>query len=289
VNAHATPDVAPDSEAIPEKGFRVRLNNFEGPFDLLLQLIFARRLDVTEVALHEVTDEFIAYTREIGPALELDETTAFLVIAATLLDLKAARLLPAGEVDDDEDLALLEIRDLLFARLLQYRAFKHVAEMFAELEAAALRSYPRAVSLEDRYSELLPEVMIGVDAKSFAEIAATALTPRPVPTVGTDHLHAARVSVPEQAERLLAILERRGVGQWAAFSDLVADCAEPIQIVGRFLALLELYRSRAVAFDQSEPLGVLQVSWTGNRLVNEEMVRAEWEETEWEATGRERR
>jgi segregation and condensation protein A len=285
-----TTDVAPGAEAAPaEKGFRVRLDNFEGPFDLLLQLIFARRLDVTEVALHEVTDEFIAYTRDIGPALELDETTAFLVIAATLLDLKAARLLPAGEVDDAEDLALLEVRDLLFARLLQYRAFKHVAEMFAELEAAALRSYPRAVSLEDRYSELLPEVMIGVDAQSFAEIAAAALTPRPVPTVGTDHLHAARVSVPEQAERLLAILERRGVGQWAAFSDLVADCAEPIQIVGRFLALLELYRSRAVAFDQSEPLGVLQVSWTGNRLVNEEMVRAEWEETEWEETGGEPR
>ncbi len=273
-----TTDVAPGTEAVPEKGFRVRLNNFEGPFDLLLQLIFARRLDVTEVALHEVTDEFIAYTREIGPALELDETTAFLVIAATLLDLKAARLLPAGEVDDAEDLALLEVRDLLFARLLQYRAFKHVAEMFAELEAAALRSYPRSVALEERYSELLPEVMIGVDAQSFAEIAAAAFTPRPVPTVGTDHLHSARVSVPEQAERLLAILEQRGEGQWASFSDLVADCSEPIQIVGRFLALLELYRSRAVAFDQPEALGVLQISWTGNRLVNEEMVRAEWEE-----------
>ena len=289
MTAHATPDAAPDSHAVAEKGFRVRLDNFEGPFDLLLQLIFAKRLDVTDVALHEVTDEFIAYTKAIGSALELDETTAFLVIAATLLDLKAARLLPAGEVEDAEDLALLEVRDLLFARLLQYRAFKHVAEMFAELEAAALRSYPRAVSLEDRYSELLPEVMIGVDAQSFAEIAAAVLTPRPVPTVGTDHLHAARVSVPEQAERLLAILERRGVGQWAAFSDLVADCAEPIQIVGRFLALLELYRSRAVAFDQSEPLGVLQVSWTGTRLVNEEMVRAEWEETEWEETGGEPR
>ncbi len=273
-----TTDVAPGTEAVPEKGFRVRLNNFEGPFDLLLQLIFARRLDVTEVALHEVTDEFIAYTREIGPALELDETTAFLVIAATLLDLKAARLLPAGEVDDAEDLALLEVRDLLFARLLQYRAFKHVAEMFAELEAAALRSYPRSVALEERYSELLPEVMIGVDAQSFAEIAAAAFTPRPVPTVGTDHLHSARVSVPEQAERLLAILEQRGEGQWASFSDLVADCSEPIQIVGRFLALLELYRSRAVAFDQPEALGVLQISWTGNRLVNEEMVRAEWED-----------
>ena len=277
-----TTDVAPGSEAAPGKGFRVRLNNFEGPFDLLLQLIFARRLDVTEVALHEVTDDFIAYTREIGPALELDETTAFLVIAATLLDLKAARLLPAGEVDDDEDLALLEVRDLLFARLLQYRAFKHVAEMFAGLEAAALRSYPRAVALEERYSELLPEVMIGVDAQSFAQIAAAAFTPRPVPTVGTDHLHAARVSVPEQAERLLAILEQRGVGQWASFSDLVVDCTEPIQIVGRFLALLELYRSRAVAFDQPEALGVLQISWTGNRLVNEEMVRAEWDEAEGE-------
>jgi segregation and condensation protein A len=276
VTAQARPESG--VEAPPERGFRVRLTNFEGPFDLLLQLIFGRRLDVTEVALHEVTDEFIAYTREIGPALELEETTAFLVVAATLLDLKAARLLPAGEVEDTEDLALLEVRDLLFARLLQYRAFKHVAEMFAELEAAALRSYPRSVALEEQFSELLPEVMIGVDAQSFAEIAAAAFTPRPVPTVGTEHLHVARVSVPEQAERLLEFLERRGVGGWASFSDLVADCGEPIQIVGRVLALLELYRSRAVAFEQAEPLGVLQVSWTGNRLVNEEMVRAEWEE-----------
>lgn len=271
-----TTDTAVTDE--PEKGFRVRLTNFEGPFDLLLQLIFAHRLDVTEVALHEVTDEFIAYTRAIGPELELDETTAFLVIAATLLDLKAARLLPAGEVHDEEDLALLEVRDLLFARLLQYRAFKHVAEMFAELEAAALRSYPRAVSLDDSFSELLPEVMIGVDAHRFAEIAAAAFTPRPVPVVATDHLHVSRVSVPEQAERLLDVLERRGVGQWASFSELVADCAEPIEIVGRFLALLELYRARAVAFEQLEPLGALQISWTGNRMVNENLVRAEWEE-----------
>jgi segregation and condensation protein A len=269
-------ETAPDPG--PEKGFRVRLTNFEGPFDLLLQLIFGRRLDVTEVALHQVTDEFIAYTREIGPVLELEETTAFLVIAATLLDLKAARLLPAGEVHDEEDLALLEVRDLLFARLLQYRAFKHVAEMFAELEAAALRSYPRTAALEDRFSELLPEVMIGVDAQSFAEIAAAAFVPRPVPVVGTEHLHTARVSVPEQAERLMEFLERRGVGQWASFAELVADCSEPIQIVGRFLGLLELYRARAVAFEQSEPLGVLQVSWTGDRLTNEDLVRTEWEE-----------
>ncbi|MCB0923605.1 MAG: segregation/condensation protein A [Mycobacterium sp.] len=266
------------ADGTPERGFRVRLKNFEGPFDLLLQLIFAHRLDVTEVALHIVTDEFIAYTREIGPQLELDETTTFLVIAATLLDLKTARLLPAGEVQDEEDLALLEVRDLLFARLLQYRAFKHVAEMFAELEAAALRSYPRAVALEDRYTTLLPEVMIGVSPQAFAEIAAAALTPRPVPTVATEHLHAARVSVPEQAARLMDLLERRGVGQWASFADLVSDCSEPVQIVGRFLALLELYRARAVTFDQPEPLGVLQISWTGDRLANDDLVKAEWEE-----------
>jgi segregation and condensation protein A len=266
------------TESTPDSGFHVRLSNFEGPFDLLLQLIFAHRLDVTEVALHQVTDEFIAYTKSIGAQLELDETTAFLVVAATLLDLKAARLLPAGEVDDAEDLALLEVRDLLFARLLQYRAFKHVAEMFAELEAAALRSYPRAVSLEDRFEDLLPEVMIGVDPESFAQIAASAMTPRPVPTVATEHLHQVIVSVPEQAGRVLDYLERRGPGQWASFADLVADCGGAIEIVGRFLALLELYRMRAVAFDQSEPLGVLQVSWTGDRPTNEALVKATTDE-----------
>ena len=262
------------TESKPESGFRVRLSNFEGPFDLLLQLIFAHRLDITEVALHQVTDEFIAYTKTIGAQLGLDETTAFLVVAATLLDLKAARLLPAGEVDDAEDLALLEVRDLLFARLLQYRAYKHVAEMFAELEAAALRSYPRAVSLEDRFADLLPEVMLGVDPNSFAQIAATALTPRPIPTVETEHLHETMISIPEQSGHVLDILERRGVGGWATFSELVADCREAIEIVGRFLALLELYRLRAVAFEQPEPLGVLQVSWTGDRPSDEDLVKA---------------
>lgn len=262
----------------PETGFRVRLNNFEGPFDLLLQLIFAHRMDVTEVALHQVTDDFIAYTKQVGPQLELDETTAFLVIAATLLDLKAARLLPAGQVQDDEDLALLEVRDLLFARLLQYRAFKHVAEMFAELEAAAMRSYPRAVALEDQFADLLPEVMLGVSPQSFAEIAAAALTPRPVPTVGIDHIHVQKVSVPAQAERMLALLERLGVGHWASFAQLVADCTGPLEVVGSFLALLELYRNRAVAFEQSEALGVLQVSWTGDRPGSDELIKAELEE-----------
>jgi len=255
-----------------QAGFQVRLSNFEGPFDLLLQLIFAHRLDVTEVALHQVTDDFIAYTKAIGRQLQLDETTTFLVIAATLLDLKPARLLPAGQVHDEDDLALLEVRDLLFARLLQYRAFKHVAEMFAELEATALRSYPRSVALDERFGELLPEVMIGVDAQAFAQIAAAAFTPRPVPTVATEHMHLVSVSVPEQVNNLMALLEGRGIGQWASFRDLVADCEAPIEIVGRFLALLELYRARAVAFEQPEPLGVLQISWTGERPTSQHLA-----------------
>ncbi|GAC1397943.1 MAG: segregation/condensation protein A [Mycobacterium sp.] len=267
MNTRTEPD-----EQTEQNGFRVRLSNFEGPFDLLLQLIFAHRLDVTEVALHQVTDDFIAYTKEIGRQLQLDETTAFLVVAATLLDLKAARLLPAGEVHDEDDLALLEVRDLLFARLLQYRAYKHVAEMFAELEAAALRSYPRSVSLEQRYEDLLPEVMLGVDAEAFAEIAAAAFTPRPVPTVGTEHLHQVGVSVPEQVGTLMALLQSRGIGQWTSFRDLVTDCEAPIEIVGRFLALLELYRARAVAFEQPEPLGVLQISWTGERPTSQHLA-----------------
>ncbi|MGW6375100.1 segregation and condensation protein A [Rhodococcus sp. NPDC055112] len=256
------PSAAPETAVEP--GFRLKLRNFEGPFDLLLTLISQRRLDVTEVALHKVTDEFIAYTRSLGSEMPLDQTTEFLVVAATLLDLKAARLLPSGDVEDAEDLALLEARDLLFARLLQYKAYKQVAMLFAELEAAALRRYPRSVSLEDQFAGLLPEVLLGVDPRRFAEIAATAFAPRPVPTVGLDHLHAPTVSVPEQASMVLDMLKQRGKGNWATFGDLVAGCDLTVQIVARFLALLELYRERAVAFEQPEPLGELMVSWTGD-------------------------
>jgi segregation and condensation protein A len=245
-------------------GFRVTLRNFEGPFDLLLTLINQRELDVTEVALHQVTDDFIVYTRELGAEMGLDQTTEFLVVAATLLDLKAARLLPAGQVEDAEDLALLEARDLLFARLLQYRAYKQAAQLFGELEAAALRRYPRSVALEDQFTSLLPEVLLGVDPQRFAEIAATVFTPRPTPTVGLDHLHDMHaVSVPEQAARILELLRGRGANQWASFGELVSECEVAVEIVARFLALLELYREQSVLFEQPEPLGELLVSWTG--------------------------
>ncbi|WP_081592397.1 segregation and condensation protein A [Nocardia otitidiscaviarum] len=268
---------SPDTAAAPDSSdntgkFHLRLSNFEGPFDLLLQLISSRRLDVTEVALHKVTDEFIAYTKALTAQAEasglradkvLDQTTEFLVVAATLLDLKAARLLPSGEVTDEEDLELLEARDLLFARLLQYRAFKQVAELLAELEAAALQRYPRAVSLEERYLDLLPEVTLGVDAAGFAEVAAAAFRPRPVPTVGIDHIHQHAVSVAEQAAIILELLKAKGAGGWTTFHELIVDCEVPVQIVARFLALLELYRGRNIEFEQPDPLGPLRVSWTG--------------------------
>ncbi|MFW0787965.1 segregation/condensation protein A [Gordonia sp. CPCC 206044] len=252
-----------------QSGFRVRLPNFEGPFDLLLNLISQHRLDVTEVALHEVTDDFIAYTRELGAEMGLEQTTEFLVVAATLLDLKAARLLPSGEIDDPEDLALLEARDLLFARLLQYRAYKQVAALFGELEAAALQRYPRAVSLEPHFTELLPEVTLGVDAAKFAEVAAAAMTPRPVPTVGLDHLHDMhKVSVPAQARRIAELLTAHS-GDWLTFGQLIEECENGLEVVGRFLGLLELFRERAITFEQPEALGELRVSWTGDRDVED--------------------
>nr|WP_198429224.1 segregation/condensation protein A [Nocardia bovistercoris] len=252
----------------------MKLSNFQGPFDLLLTLISSRKLDVTEVALHQVTDEFIAYTKAMTAAGAgaaglradkiLDQTTEFLVVAATLLDLKAARLLPSGEMTDTEDLELLEARDLLFARLLQYRAFKQVAELLAELEAVALRRYPRAVGLEERFAGLMPEVTLGVDAAGFAQIAAVAFRPRPAPRVGLDHLHSHAISVAEEAARVLEQLKLRGPGGWTTFAELVADCEVAVQIVARFLALLELYRGKTIEFDQPDPLGPLGVSWLGD-------------------------
>jgi segregation and condensation protein A len=253
-------------EALPDEtvpsggGFQVHLDVFEGPFDLLLGLISKHKLDITEIALSSVTDEFIGYIRALADGWDLDQASYFLVVAATLLDLKAARLLPAGEVDDEEDLALLEARDLLFARLLQYRAYREVSVVMAGYLAAESKRYPRRVPMEPAFAELLPEVLIGLGPAEFAAIAARVLTPRPVPTVSTAHLHVPRTSVREQAEILLARL--RSVRR-ATFRQLVADCAGTFEVVARFLAVLELYRDGRVAVDQVTPLGDLYVSWAG--------------------------
>ncbi|MFB7499917.1 segregation and condensation protein A [Streptomyces sp. NPDC056161] len=244
----------------PDGVFKVRLANFEGPFDLLLQLISKHKMDVTEVALSKVTDEFMAHIRAMGPDWDLDQTTEFLVVAATLLDLKAARLLPAAEVEDEADLALLEARDLLFARLLQYRAYKQIADIFnRRLDAEALR-HPRTVGLEPHHAELLPEVVISIGPEGFARLAVKAMQPRPKPQVYVDHIHAPLVSVQEQAGIVVARL--RDLGE-ASFRTLVEDTDDTLTVVARFLALLELYREKAVALDQETALGELVVRWTG--------------------------
>ncbi|MFH9014226.1 segregation and condensation protein A [Streptomyces sp. NPDC017943] len=242
------------------KVFKVRLANFEGPFDLLLQLISKHKLDVTEVALSKVTDEFMAHIRALGPDWDLDETTEFLVVAATLLDLKAARLLPAAEVEDEGDLALLEARDLLFARLLQYRAYKQIADIFHGRLVEEGRRYPRTVGLEPQHAELLPEVVISIGAEGFARLAVKAMQPRPEPQVYVDHIHAPLVSVQEQAQVVVARL--RDLGE-ASFRVLVEDTDDTLTVVARFLALLELYREKAVALEQETALGDLLVRWTG--------------------------
>jgi segregation and condensation protein A len=244
----------------PKRGFEVHLDNFEGPFDLLLGLIAKHKLDITEVALHKVTDEFIAHIRSHGREWDLDQASYFLLVAATLLDLKAARLLPSGEVEDEEDLALLEARDLLFARLLQYRAYKEVAAVFSGRIAEESRRFARTVPMEPRFANLLPEVLIGLGPAEFARLAAKTLAPKPVPTVSTEHIYAPQASVREQASLLVERLRRM---ERASFRTLTADCAGTYEIVARFLAVLELYREQAVSLEQLEPLGELYVTWTG--------------------------
>lgn len=245
------------ARAVP---FQVHLANFEGPFDLLLQLISKHQLDVTEVALSQVTDEFIAHIRAAGSSWDLGQATEFLVVAATLLDLKAARLLPAAAVEDEEDLALLEARDLLFARLLQYRAYKEVAAVFRQAEAVQARRHPRAVAMEPRFASLLPEVLLGIGPEQFARLAEAAFAPKAPPVVSLDHVHAPRVSVREHAAMLRERLSRTGA---ATFRALITDCQHTLEVVARFLALLELYREQAVTFEQVTPLGELHVRWTG--------------------------
>lgn len=248
----------------PESGFSVHLSNFDGPFDLLLQLISRHKLDITEVSLGLVTDEFIAYIRSLevsGQGWQLDQATEFLVVAATLLDLKAARLLPSGEVEDEEDLALLEARDILFARLLQYRAFKEIAASFQTMIESADKAFPRVVALDAALSALLPEVLIGVGPERFAAIAERVLTPKSPPVVAIAHLHTALVSVSEQSRLVVEALRH---SKTMSFRSLCHDADSTMVVVARFLALLDLYRQGNLRFNQVMALGELQISWTGS-------------------------
>ena len=269
----------PEAPAEADSGkFTVRLDNFTGPFDLLLQLIGKHKLDVTEVALHQVTDDFIVYIRAMGDDWDLDEASEFLLVAATLLDLKAARLLPAAEVEDEEDLALLEARDLLFARLLQYKAYKEAAAHIAGLESEGARRWPRQVTLEARYAEALPDLVLGIGAQRLFKLALKQFIPKPgPPEVSIAHIHQVRVSVREHATLLRDRLSRAGQ---ATFSLLTADCRSTLEVVARFLALLELYREGLVEFEQPVSLEELTIRWVGG----DEGAEIELEVDDYEGT-----
>lgn len=276
VLAPAAPD-ATTGVVEASDSFLVQLEEFSGPFDVLLSLIAKHRLDVTALSLHQVTDDFLAYIKELGEKWTLDEATQFLVIAATLLDLKAARLLPGGEVEDEEDLAILEARDLLVARLLQYRAFKQMSADFKYRLATAGRMHPRTVGLDPRFQGLLPEVVFGFGPDDFANLAARALEPKLPEVISVAHIHAARVSVREQAAIIVERLRRMGN---ATFKTLTRDCDTTLLVVARFLALLEIYRDGVVLFDQPTPLGDLHIRWVGDDKVDLNREIDEFESTE---------
>lgn len=239
--------------------FRITLGDFDGPFDLLLNLISKHELDITDVSLSRVTEEFIAYLRLLGPDEELEQASEFLVVAATLLDMKVAGLLPQGELVDAESVALLEARDLLFARLLQYRAFKQVSAWFAERVGDEDGRHTRSVPLEERFRQRVPELVWTLTPADFAALAILAMTPREIPHVGLDHLHAPLVSIREQAAIVVTLLRSR---ETLSFRELVAGVSEPGVVVARFLSVLELYRHAALSFEQLEPLGELTLRWT---------------------------
>ncbi len=270
------PEVLPVDAAAPDapQGFRVSLSSFEGPFDLLLSLISKRELDITEIALSAVTDEFLSYLRGLDHGVdsaidELDQASEFLVVAVTLLDWKIASLLPQGELVDAEDVALLEARDLLFARLLQYRAFKEASGWFASRIDAETRRHTRSVRLEDKFRERTPELRWTTSLDDFAALALLALTPREIPVVGLDHLHAPLISIREQAAHVVSMLRQ---GEPVTFRALIAGAEQKGVVVARFLALLELYRHAAVGFEQLEPLGELTVRWTAENWTDESLV-----------------
>lgn len=249
-----------DAESGELRPFEVHLDGFDGPFDLLLSLIAKKKLEVTTLAFHQVTDDFVQHVRAQGDAWDLDETTEFLVVAAILLDLKAARLLPGDSEEDAEDLALLEARDLLFARLLQYRAFKDVSEMFEERLNSALPRTPRTVGLDPHLAKLLPEVVLGISGEMFADIATEAMRPKVPPSVAIEHLHAPVVSVRKETAAIVELLKDVGT---VSFDALTAECADLAHVIARFLGLLQLYSERVVEFEQEGPLSGLVIAWVG--------------------------
>ena len=265
----SSPEASSPEASSPEPGFRVSLAGFDGPFDLLLTLLGRHELDITEISLSKVTDEFISYLKGLDAEEELEQASEFLVVAATLLDMKVAGLLPQGELVDAESVALLEARDLLFARLLQYRAFKEVSAWFERSLRREDRRHVRAVRLDEKYRRAVPELVWTLSKDDFAAIALMAFTPKEIPHVGLDHLHAPLVSIREQAAVVVTLLRAAGT---LSFRELVAGTTQTGVVVARFLAVLELYRHAALSFEQLEPLGELTLRWTAERWSEENLA-----------------
>lgn len=256
---------------VPEKdhGFELTLSNFEGPFDLLLSLISKHELDITEISLSRVTDEFIRYVKQLDEHEEMEQASEFLVIAATLLDLKIVSLLPKGELVDAEDVALLEARDLLFARLLQYKAFKEVSGWFASRMEVEAKRVAREVPIETRFRESTPELVWHITLEEFHALAEDVFTPREIPGIGLTHLHAPAVSIREQATEVISRLRKAGT---LTFFDLIRDQTDRAVVVARFLAILELYRLSAIAMKQDGPLSDLEITWQGENFDDEQLA-----------------
>jgi segregation and condensation protein A len=236
----------------------VRTEVFEGPFDLLLHLIARQRVDLWQVSLARITEEYLAEVRRMHE-LNLEVATEFLVVAATLLELKAARLLPAPDGEPDEVEGLLEERDLLFARVLQYRAYKQMAELFGARMAAQAAYLPSRVGAEEGLARVAPDLLVGVDPVELARLAAAALTPAPPPGVATEHIAPPKLTV---SEAVAGLARRLAGGGPTTFEELVGDAAA-IDVVISFLALLELYKRDLIGLEQAATFGAIAVRWTG--------------------------
>lgn len=232
---------------------------YEGPFDLLLQLILKEQVDIYEINLSTIVDAYLVELERLAE-LDLDIATSFLLIAATLVDLKARRLLPnTADIDLDDEFALWEERDMLLARLLEAKTFKDVAGVFARLADEADKTFPRVVGPDERFNGVLPDMLEGTSLKRFQNAAIKALTPRPKPVVDLFHVNPIKVTVADAVAELLDELPRAGK---ISFRRLTAQFADRIDVIVRFLALLELFKQGAVELDQSERFGDIEVLWT---------------------------
>jgi segregation and condensation protein A len=243
--------------------FAVQTPVFEGPLDLLLHLILREQVDLYEVSLSTIVDAYLAQLAQMGELdhLDLEIATEFLLIATTLVALKAARLLPGEErIDLDDELSLWEERDMLLARLLECKTFKDAALVLMRMEAQASRSFPRTAGLEDRFVLLAPDPLSSTTPKQLRDAYIRAVTPRPVPRVEIAHIHSVKLSVSEACEELAYELPRLGR---VTFRRLTANFVEKVELVVRFLAVLEMYKQGLVDIDQSQNFGDIEITWLG--------------------------